>query len=473
MSTKKQWKDDIVDVEKLELDLQNPRLPKHVRDQNDITQVRNYLLDKEDVLRIAKNIANNGYHRSAVAIVCKENGRTIVLDGNRRLAACQLLLKPKLATNARDKKELEELSKITNKQELKKVKIAIAPSRKEAEKEIWNIHVSPLLKKWQVLQKLRMYKNLIDSGEYDINSASSEYGLTPTQFKKELEKLFFYEQILEQIRTEKDEEELLKSGFNKIDRLILSSNGKKLLSYSIDNKGNITFQNKKDSDDKIKKLIPYIIDPSKVPAQANQDFIIENVFSKIDQKSFPLKKETSKKIDNGKNKIKKATKGSLAKTDWVTIDEYQLYKGASRVKDILKELNKNKPIKDENINILAVSLRVVMELAIYDKLKNKGFITKIINEQKNIFKSKGKELAANWSPGLKEMLKFMLVEANNIVTDPQDRKAIDKIVMERKDFIDNLDFYIHNVSYSPTETKIREIWKTFCRPIFDIISKIK
>ena len=80
-----------------------------------------------------------------------------------------------------------------------------------------------------------------------------------------------------------------------------------------------------------------------------------------------------------KNKIKKATKGSLAKTDWVTIDEYQLYKGASRVKDILKELNKNKPIKDENINILAVSLRVVMELAIYDKLKNKGFITKLEN----------------------------------------------------------------------------------------------
>src|SRR4030042_840475 len=112
--TRKNWRDDIVDVTALELDLQNPRLPKHVRDQNDITQVRNYLLDKEDALRIARNIANNGYHRSAVAIVCKENGRTIVLDGNRRLAACQLLLKPELATNARDQKELEELSKVTN-----------------------------------------------------------------------------------------------------------------------------------------------------------------------------------------------------------------------------------------------------------------------------------------------------------------------------------------------------------------------
>ena len=103
--TKNNWKDDIVDVETLELDLQNPRLPKHVRDQNDITQIRNYLLDKEDVLRIARSIANNGYHRSAVAIVCRENSKLVVLDGNRRLVACQLLLKPELATNTLDKKK--------------------------------------------------------------------------------------------------------------------------------------------------------------------------------------------------------------------------------------------------------------------------------------------------------------------------------------------------------------------------------
>src|SRR3989344_7258899 len=110
--TKNNWKDDIVDVETLELHLQNPRLPKHVRDQNDITQIRNYLLDKEGVLRIARSIANNGYHRSAVAIVCKEKGKLIVLDGNRRLAACQFLLNPNLAPDARVKKEFETLAKI-------------------------------------------------------------------------------------------------------------------------------------------------------------------------------------------------------------------------------------------------------------------------------------------------------------------------------------------------------------------------
>lgn len=309
MSTRKQWKDDVIDVEKLELDLQNPRLPKHVRDQNNINQVRNYLLDKEDVLRIAKNIANNGYHRSAIVIVCKENGRTIVLDGNRRLAACQLLLRPELATNTRYEKEVDELSKITNKQELKKVKIVIAPSRKEAEKEIWDIHVSQLSKPWQVLQKLRMYRNLIDSGEHDIDSASSEYGVTTAQFKKELEKLFFYEQILEQIITEKDGEELLKSGFNKIDRLILSTNGKKLLDYSINNKGDITFTDRSESDKKLKQLIPYIVNQQKVPAQATQEWLVENVFSKIDP-NF----STGKKSTEGEKKHEPTTPATQRKT---------------------------------------------------------------------------------------------------------------------------------------------------------------
>ena len=46
-----------------------------------------------------------------------------------------------------------------------------------AEKEIWDIHVNPLLKPWEVLQKLRMYRNLIDDGEDNVNEAAGKYGL--------------------------------------------------------------------------------------------------------------------------------------------------------------------------------------------------------------------------------------------------------------------------------------------------------
>jgi ParB-like chromosome segregation protein Spo0J len=422
MSTRKQWKDDVIDVERLELDLQNPRLPKHVRDQNDITQIRNYLLDKEDVLRIARNIANNGYHRSAIAIVCKENGRTTVLDGNRRLAACQLLLKPELATNARDKKELEELSKITNKQELKKVKITIAPSRKEAEKEIWDIHVSQLLKPWQVLQKLRMYRNLIDSGEYDINSASSEYGVVPTQFKKELEKLFFYEQILEQIRTEKDEEELLKSGFNKIDRLILSTNGKKLLDYSTNNKGDITFTDRSESDKKLKQLIPYITDPQKVSAQVTQEWLVENVFSRIDtnfstskkgateeKKAEPLTQTTQRKTAREKNKIQALfgqdlvlKKGDINNIYMDVLDLYNFYfKNANK-------LSKNFPA------LIRMSLRLLVESATPKPKDIADYVNaNFENAKERLTQDQKTTLANNSINGAKNLIQLLQSGAHN------------------------------------------------------------
>lgn len=427
MNTRKQWKDDIIDVEKLELDLQNPRLPKHVRDQNDITQIRNYLLDKEDILRIARNIANNGYHRSAVAIVCKENERTIVLDGNRRLAACQLLLNPDLAPNARDKKELEELNKITNKQELKKVKITVATSRKDAEKEIWDIHVNQLLKPWQVLQKLRMYRNLIDSGEYDIDSASSEYGVTPALFKKELEKLFFYEQILEQIRTDKDEEEILKYGFNKIDRLILSTNGKKLLDYSTNNKGDITFTNRGESDKKLKMLVPYITDPQKVPAQATQEWLVENVFSKIDpgfsveEKSVEGKKKddepsvptSQRKTAREKNKAQALfgvdlilKKGDTNNIYMDVLDLYDFYLKDTQKRD--PKLSKNFPA------LIRMSLRLLVESA---TPKIKGIADYVNdnfeNAKKQLTKDQKTTLANNSIGSAKILIQLLQSGAHN------------------------------------------------------------
>ncbi len=425
--TRKNWKDDIVDVTTLELDLQNPRLPKHVRDQNDITQIRNYLLDKEDVLRIARNIANNGYHRSAVAIVCKENGRTIVLDGNRRLAACQLLLKPELATNARDKKELEALNKITDKQELKKVKIAIAPSRKEAEKEIWDIHVNQLLKPWQVLQKLRMYKNLIDSGEYDIDSASSEYGVASAQFKKELEKLFFYEQILEQIRTDKDEEELLNSGFNKIDRLILSTNGKKLLDYSTDNKGDITFTNRGKSDKKLKLLVPYITDPQKVPAQATQEWLVENVFSKVDPSFSVSKKSTEeekkqaklstplsqRKTAREKNKAQALFEQNLVLKKG---DTNNIYQDVLDLYDFyVKDSQKSEPRLSKNFPaLIRMSLRLLVESAV---AKTKGIAdyvnTNFDNAKKQLTQDQKTTLSNNSISGAKSLIQLLQSGAHN------------------------------------------------------------
>lgn len=477
----KKWEDTAISVDKLNLDLQNPRIPQHVKEQNDELLIRNHLLEKEDVLKIARSIAENGYHKSAVAIVCKEKGKLIVLDGNRRLAACQLLLNPKFAPSARDRRELEKLNKIFDKKELNSVKITIAPTRKDAEREIWDIHVNQLLKPWEVLQRLRMYRILIDRGEYTISFASKKYGTSVAKFKKELGKLFFYEKILGQIEDE-EEDELFKSGLNAIDRLILSSNGKKLLQYSIDDEGGVVFKDKIATANKLTKLIPYIVGAEKIPAQAKQDYLVEKVFSIIDPVIFANSKSQSKKTDDEETSGKKSPTGTVVQSDWITDKEYKKYKGADRVKAMLDEMKKNRPTKRQNLNILAVSLRVLIELAIYHKLKEQGSIGKIIRKRKDDLEienkkraEKGihkKEIPKDWTPNLKEMLRFILNIADDTTIDPQEKRAIRKVMSDRKEFVEDLNLFIHNVSYIPTEDKLNDIWKTFGRPILELISKI-
>lgn len=488
----KKWKDDKVDVSRLKLDLQNPRLPKYVKDVQDENKTRDHLLRKEHVTRIAQSIAQNGYHYSAVSIAYEDkDGYLIVLDGNRRLAACQLLVNPALAADAKTQKEYERLSAGLPHGALSSIKVAIAPSRKAAEKEIWDIHVSPTAKPWLVLQKLRMYRNLIETGDYDVATASQEYGLTEHSFKKELATLYLYERIDEKT-DDKGQEELLKSGFNKIERILLSNNGKKLLDFTVENDGKVTVKNAERFDENITKLTPFVVEPNRVAAQATQGDIMEIVYSQVDPVLFPDSKKSKAPIapapipapnEQPAGGKKEEIAGTLSKVDWVTDAEYRQYAGADRVKSILEELKKNKPAKGQNLNVVSIALRVVIELAVYDVLKQKGHIQTIIDGERAEIKKQNAArakksapllppLQKNWTPTLAQMFDFMLVEANRVILDPQERKALTRLIQTKAAYMTDLNSFMHNVSYKPTEQDTKDIWDTFGRQVFDIIKKI-
>lgn len=480
------WENKTVHTNELFLDLQNPRIPEHVKVHDDEAVIRAYLLDRENVISIARSISNNGYHRSATSIVYIDNGKYIVLDGNRRLAACQMLLDPSLVSNSKDRSKFTEMKNDLGQDALANIPITIAPSRKAAEKEIWDIHVSKLAKPWQVLQQLRMYRNLIETGDLTVKEAAAEFGITVAKFKKELAKLYFYEQILE-LTDNEGEEQLLKSGFNKIDRLMLSDNGKKLLDYDVNDKGVMSFKNKKEATGHIKKLVPFVVDPSKISAQVKQGDLVDKVYSEIDPLKFPKpgKPATSPAPPKqpGEPPAGGTTVGGTnAKKDWITDSEYRAFDGADKVKDMLGELKRNPPAKGQNLNIVAISLRILVELAAYDTLSKNGAIQKIITAKKDDLRAKnavrtadGKpliQMVKNWTPSLKEMLSYMSEEASGIVSDPQQRKSLDNFINKQKEFVNDMDSFIHNVNYKPSETAVKELWDSFCRPVFDILEQI-
>jgi len=338
-----------------------------------------------------------------------------------------------------------------------------------------------------------MYRNLIKNGDYNVKSAAFEYGITEAKFKDQLAHLFFYERLLE-ITDNKGEEELLKSGFNKIGRLIISKNGKKLLDYYVNNNGDVVIADNSEFECNLRKLEPYITQPGKVTAQSKQEDLVDKIYSVIDKAKFPIigtvvstgglipDAPVSTTVATPKDTLQK-NPGTTTLPDWITESEFQSYVGAARVKNILQELKKNKPTKKQNLNIVAVSLRVVVELAIYDKLNSRGAIAAIVTAKNAEISRKNAEratknqgpipsLSSNWTPSLKEMLTHMVNAANGIISDPQERKALTRLMENNKEFVDDLDNFIHNVRYLPTESAVHDIWETFCRLVFDILKRL-
>lgn len=83
----------LLSVSDLTFDRKNPRLSEFdvADNEPDIIKV---LWETMDVQELVLSIAASGYFQHEPMIVAEENGRNVVIEGNRRLAAVKLLLKP-------------------------------------------------------------------------------------------------------------------------------------------------------------------------------------------------------------------------------------------------------------------------------------------------------------------------------------------------------------------------------------------
>jgi hypothetical protein len=83
-----------VPPEDLLLDNENPRLtgqPMGLEEQDELLA---YLWKEKEVAELVQSIASNGYWAQELLFAVEEDGRLVVVEGNRRLAAVQLLRSP-------------------------------------------------------------------------------------------------------------------------------------------------------------------------------------------------------------------------------------------------------------------------------------------------------------------------------------------------------------------------------------------
>ena len=116
-----------VNVNDLYFDYDNPRLAEYgITKSTPEDEILNILWDAMDVRELVQSIAASGFFPQEALIITQENGRSIVIEGNRRLAAVKVLLAgdrssdrgwaiPKLTTKART--DLQTLPTISSSRE--------------------------------------------------------------------------------------------------------------------------------------------------------------------------------------------------------------------------------------------------------------------------------------------------------------------------------------------------------------------
>lgn len=143
------WETFEYKVSSLQLDVNNPRI-RYTQETMNQGQIMKLLIEKENIYDLAKKISEEGYYVGEEPIICIENDKKIVLEGNRRIASLKLLLDPKkyltaIRANTLTQNILKNKIPIDN----YKIRCYIAPNRLLANPIIYDRHKGEAVKRWE------------------------------------------------------------------------------------------------------------------------------------------------------------------------------------------------------------------------------------------------------------------------------------------------------------------------------------
>lgn len=143
-----EWENFEYTLSSLQLDVNNPRINYDGKKLNQ-TQIIEYLIKHEKVYELAKKISEEGYFVGEEPIICLENNKKIVLEGNRRTAALKIINDPKKYLSTARANVLNKNVVENNFPVERKVKCFISPNRLLANPIIYSRHKGDALKRWE------------------------------------------------------------------------------------------------------------------------------------------------------------------------------------------------------------------------------------------------------------------------------------------------------------------------------------
>lgn len=169
-------------VTSLHLDPKNPRLGRETsgRAPREIIQ---YLFEHDKVSEVAESIASRGFFPNEPLLAVKENGRIVVVEGNRRLAALKALREPGLLEGP-EQRRVERLSRrLLDIQIIATVPVTLAPSRRATDRQIAGRHIGTPVLAWRAENRASFILDKLEQG-YDNEALGDELGFTIADIQK-------------------------------------------------------------------------------------------------------------------------------------------------------------------------------------------------------------------------------------------------------------------------------------------------
>ena len=460
------WDLNVLPVEQLRLDADNPRLLTdiNVRTQGDLVHK---LVRQEDVAAVAMSIAEDGFFPSEILIAVPEDDEYVIVEGNRRLAAVMLLQDPNLAPQSRratfKRMKAKGVGRVPD-----ELPVAIAPDRVSTEALVLRRHTRESVRKWTMYAQACYVRSLMSSGD-TVNDVATRLEDSADRISRLLLVADFYDVAktlkLEEYSAKKvhDPQEFKLST---LARIIESKPGADFFALSRDTTGQ-TATRARAAD--FRAALAHVVDDIARNKQSTRTLnssegisnyleSLKKIKPSIAKRKSSLRKVAGTVTQSAKKSVASSS-ASNASSRRSSVSPSILPAGLvcsvanARIQSIFDEL-KRIPLRN-NVNVIGVGLRMFVELSASEFLsttnREAAFRTWL-------FQSKSVKINRSWlGATLEQTLEWLLNHDPNQILEGQDRRAVNRFLQQvsQPTSLRSLHDYVHNRHIQPTESDLR------------------
>ena len=505
------WETFEYSLNTLQLDVNNPRI-KYREGSLNQTQILKLLIREEKVYELAKKISEEGYFVGEEPIICIENNKKVVLEGNRRTAALKLLKDPKkYLSTAKANILLQNIAKNSVPVD-RKIRCYIAPNRLLANPIIYERHNGATLQRWKTGNQYAFVAEMYYEDGLVIEDICDVLNESRAKILKPLKAFNLFHEGKEILEKEKGIKiDVADFDFTNLERFYLYEPARKFLGIEFENESGelIIHLPQEEFEKRLLEVFQIIIDADRFSRDFNNDLDKQNFIQKLSQnptfdlsasKEQKTESKTSKKktdLEAQKRKItvrRKKSKKKSYEVRIISLDKEVVFDN-DKLDGLFYEL-KYLPI-DKKYSF-AVLLRTYLEQSLYFYLKEKGLfddldvkaneaheknnlkkIDTLVDYLKgkysldqdidkteimNILKFNNKRDYSNAS--LKIMLDYV---KNNELENHLDTNQLKNLKHYIDRIKDGLDLAVHNIETIVDLEHNKKAWQHL-EPLFDILS---